>query len=208
MGTRLGALVADAEERQREAEGTGGEHGLVVGADRARLAVAADRGGEAGDERPGALVRERFEPQRRAARVLEDAEHGVRAAVERALAGEVDRPDEVARHAARRAPAQILREHGDLVPVRTQNVRDEGAPDADAAPFGVAAIEVRLDGPAGTGLAHQRLHAQDLPAHPVGLAAVADRGRRRRNAAKAGRPAKRKQVPREQEQEGEHGRQA
>jgi len=87
-----------ADTEQREAENFGREHGFIIRSHDARFAITLDRFDELQDQRPARLGLQRFEPQRRVARVLQNAEDEVCCSVEIGLTGEVDSPDEISRN--------------------------------------------------------------------------------------------------------------
>jgi hypothetical protein len=67
------SLAVYAKQEEAKAKCPGGEHGFIVGSQRAGFAVASDRVGEPCEQSPARLALQRIEPQDGAACVLEKA---------------------------------------------------------------------------------------------------------------------------------------
>lgn len=92
---QIGCLMADAEQKQRQAKNARGKDRLVVRSDHLGFAIAPDRGSELAHQRPARFAVNRFECKRCTARMFDDAQHQPRLAIERRLAGKIERPDQV-----------------------------------------------------------------------------------------------------------------
>ncbi len=178
----IGALMADAEQEQREAKRPGGEDGFIVGSHGAGLAVAVNRLGQLHDQCPARLRFERFQPQRGTARVLEDAEHESRSSIQRGFPGEIECPDEVPWHGFGPRILDLPAHNVDFVSVLAEELRDEGFAHCHAPLRREAPVEAVRDG-AAAGLRHESLQADDFLPDPGRLRWCAGKGGWRRGNA-------------------------
>ena len=182
---RLGSLVADSQDGERQGKEPGREGAIVVGADGARQAVALDRvqeRAEDGDRRSSSQCDQR---DGNAAAVIDDAEDGMDHAFVVRLAGEVETPDAVGIHGFRNSPLPLSASLLNLAAPLSDVRRDPGLADGRRVTRAMHPIEGVCD-PAAAGIGHVGLQPYDFLDHPIGFTG-AKRGERGRHKALASR---------------------
>lgn len=161
----IGTLVADTQPLESEAKFTRGKNGCVVGSDDLRFAVGANDFVQTGDQRSRGLVPQCVQMQQRTAAVIQNAEQRMEASLGIGLAGEIQRPDEVARHVHRPGVFEPAAQHLDFIAMPLQGLMDEGLANGNVAGSSKPAVADVGDG-AASGLGHEGFEAEDFVLEP------------------------------------------
>lgn len=162
------ALVANTQPLKSEAKFARGKNGFVVGSNDLRFAVGANDFVQTGDQRSRGLVPQCVQVQQRTAAVIQNAEQRVKASPGVGLAGEIQRPNEVARHVHRPGVFEPAAQHLDFVAMPLQGLMDEGLANGNVAGSSKSAVADVGDG-AASGLGHEGFEAEYFVLEPVRL---------------------------------------
>lgn len=159
--SRLVVLEANPQEAQGQAKTLRGKDGFVVGAQESRQAILTAHGDEMVPDRQRRLLRQSLHAQTGAARMIQDGQHDVLAAVPISRCQQVHSPDQMTRN----GPGQPMFQFPSCAEDR---IGDIGFADGHPAAAGPAAVKAMGNRPA-TGFRHQGLQANDLLTNPLRL---------------------------------------
>ncbi len=175
--SRIAVLQANAHQSQHHRKTPRREDGFVIGAQESRAAILTARGSEVAPDRQRRFIRQSLHAQAGAARMVQDGQYDMLAAVGIGFCQQVHAPDQITGNGTGHPMFQCSPYTEDRILLSSDRVGHVSFTDRHAAAFGEATIKAVRDRAAAR-LRHQRFQSDDLIPHPFGFGMGTDAPRR------------------------------
>jgi hypothetical protein len=145
--SRIAVLQANAHQSEHHRKTPRREDGFVIGAQESRAAILTARGGQMIPNRQRRSIRQSLHAETGAARMVQDGQHDMLAAVGIGLCQQVHASDQIARHWAGHSIFHLPSRTEDRILLPSDCVGDVDFADRHAAAFGEATIEAMGNDP-------------------------------------------------------------